>query len=153
MPIYPFERPVFPRRFASPFVTGKPIKAPGGIGDAIERPEGEKLEGGGIGRKRTRKNAAGSRIDVTDRVGQSKGVYVGPPVQSPTTGATGYQYQGAQPPQYGRAAMGQQRSIVDRSIMTAAGGAAALGANAITERLPPETGTSTFYAYFGYVLI
>ncbi|THG96542.1 hypothetical protein EW026_g5306 [Hermanssonia centrifuga] len=77
MPIYPFERPVFPRRFASPFISGKPIKAPGGIGDVIEKAEGEKIEGGGIGRKRPRKNAAGppapSRSEVTDRVGQSKG--------------------------------------------------------------------------------
>ena len=140
MPIYPFERPVFPRRFASPFVSGKPIKAPGGIGDAIERPEGEKLEGGGIGRKRARKNttgAAGGRVDSTDRVGQSKGLYVGPPIQGSSAPTTTYPYQGVQQPQYPRGE-GQQRPLVDRSIVTAAG--VTVGTNALVERLPPETG-------------
>ena len=143
MPIYLFERPVFPRRFASPFVSGKPIKAPGGIGDAIERPEGEKLEGGGIGRKRAKKNTtAAGRAEMTDRVGQSKGVYVGPPMQAQSPGPAAYQYQNVQTPQYGRAPMGQNRPVVDRSVLTAAGGAAVLGVSALTEKLPPETGES-----------
>ncbi|EKM60679.1 uncharacterized protein PHACADRAFT_246748 [Phanerochaete carnosa HHB-10118-sp] len=141
MPIYPFERPVFPRRFASPFVAGKllPGRAPGGIGDVIERPEGEKLEGGGIGRKRTRRNAptAPGRIDMTDRVGQSKGLYVGPPIQGQPTPATPAPHpHQAYPHQHSRL---PPRPAVDRSILTAAGGAA-LGTNGLTERLPSETG-------------
>ena len=69
MPIYPFERSVFPRRYASPFVTGEPIKAPGGIGDALERADGEKLEGGGIGRKRAKKRP----VTTTKRIGRRRG--------------------------------------------------------------------------------
>ena len=140
MPIYPFERPVFPRRFASPFVSGKPVKAPGGIGDALERQEGEKLEGGGTGRKRTRRTNTGltAKSEMTDRVGQSKGVYVGPPVQDAALATPAYQYQ-VQQGQYGRASAAPQRPIVDRSVVTAAG-ATALGHNALTERLPSETG-------------
>lgn len=141
MSIYPFERPVFPRRFASPFVSGKPIKAPGGIGDTIERPEGEKLEGGGTGRKRTRRTNTGTtgKNELTDRVGQSKGLYVGPLVQGVATPVPAYQYP-VQQGQYGRSSVVPQRPIVDRSILTAAGGAATLAQNALTERLPPETG-------------
>lgn len=147
MPIYPFERPVFPRRFASPFVNGKPLpgRVAGGIGDAIERPEGERLEGGGIGRKRARKNAsaAAGRVDMTDRVGQSKGLYVGPPIQGQQTLLTPAPHpHQAYPQQYARV---PQRPVVDRSILTAAGGAA-LGTNGLTERLPPETGAPMFSA-------
>ena len=63
MPIYPFERAVFPRRFASPFVAGGLVKAPGGIGDTIEKPEGEKIEGGGTGRKRSKRNLAATSTE------------------------------------------------------------------------------------------
>ena len=42
MPIYQFERPVYPRRFPSPFVAAPKLKAPGGI---IE-PPAEKTEKG-----------------------------------------------------------------------------------------------------------
>lgn len=144
MPIYPFERPVFPRRFGSPFVSGKPLpgRASGGIGDAVERPEGEKLEGGGTGRKRARKSivaAPGARVDTTDRFGQSKGLYVGPPIQGQQTPTTPTPFpQQAYAQQYARMA---QRTAIDRSILTAAGGAA-LGTNGLTERLPAETGAS-----------
>ena len=40
MPIYPFERMVFPRRFVSPFLTklkGSKLRFPGGIGESVER--------------------------------------------------------------------------------------------------------------------
>lgn len=153
MPIYPFEKPVFPRRFASPFISGKPIKAPGGIGDVIEKGEGERIEGGGIGRKRTRKgvtaNATPSRSELTDRIGQSKGLYVGPPIPGATattntaaaTPTYSQQYQPEPQPQPGRAPSISPGSAIDRSIITAAGGTAALGGNAVAEKLPAETGT------------
>ena len=142
MPIYPFERSVYPKRHASPFITGEPIKAPGGIGDIVERGEGEKHEGGGIGRKRTRKPVAGfssvSRGDLTDRFGPSRGLYVGPPLPGISTPTS------AQPvpsfAQYDAPAMAQPRGDVDRSIVTAAGGASALGGQIVVDRLPAETG-------------
>lgn len=110
----------------------------------IERPEGEKLEGGGIGRKRTRKGAALSgssgRSELTDRVGQSKGMYVGPPIQENALATPGaYQFQSIPQGQYGHVPAVQHRPVVDRSILTAAGGGGSLGANARTERLPAET--------------
>lgn len=152
-PIYPFERPVFPRRYASPFIGDKPIKAPGGIGDVIERAEGEKLEGGGIGRKRTKKNtpngiAVMSRSELTDRVGQSRGLYVGPPLQASAPNA--YQYQLQQ--QYSQTPAPQNEAIADRTLMTAAGGVAGLGINVAVERLPAETGMSLCFRKLSLVL-
>ncbi|EPS92765.1 hypothetical protein FOMPIDRAFT_1056573, partial [Fomitopsis schrenkii] len=45
MPIYPFEQTVYPRRFGSPFLTGR-VRGPGGIANPVEKAEGEKVEGG-----------------------------------------------------------------------------------------------------------
>lgn len=168
MPIYPFEKVVFPRRFASPFLVHPGLKAPGGIGDMLERGEGEKIEGGGIGRKRQRRGvvgvATGSRSELTDRVGQSKGLYVGPhlhgssaataaqataPAQTPPAFQTYLPLPvvatagGASSVQPAGVGAGSSSSGPDRSIINAAGGAAALGGNAVAEKLPPETGTST----------
>jgi chromatin structure-remodeling complex subunit RSC1/2 len=130
MPIYPFERMVFPRRFGSPFLKGTRVRGPGGIGESIDRAEGERIEGGGTGRKRTRKPGA-----PTDISGPSKGLFVG---AGPATvpGAT------PQPVVYTTAqqANGQPRTE-DRSVVTAAGGAAVLGTNADMEKLSGETGT------------
>ena len=128
MPIYPFERMVFPRRFGSPFLKGSRIRGPGGIGESVDRAEGERIEGGGTGRKRTRK--AGAPTDIS---GPSKGLYVGVgPASLP--GAT--PQAAVYPPQPASV----QPRTEDRSIVTAAGGAAVLGNNADMEKLPAETG-------------
>ncbi|KAI0697178.1 hypothetical protein BC835DRAFT_1270780 [Cytidiella melzeri] len=142
MPIYPFERSVYPKRYASPFIVGEPIKAPGGIGDVLERGEGEKHEGGGIGRKRTRRQPAGpgaipGRNDLIDRLGQSRGLYVGPPIPGvsiPSTSEIVPSFAQYEPPMEA-----QPRNDVDRSIITASGGAAKLGGHIVFERLPSET--------------
>jgi len=139
MPIYPFERMVFPRRFGSPFLKSTRVRGPGGIGESVGRAEGERIEGGGTGRKRTRK--AGAPTDIS---GPSKGLYVGVgPTNVP--GAT------PQPVVYTpQPASGQPRTE-DRSVVTAAGGAAILGTNANMEKLPAETGTyciRTFLFFF-----
>ncbi|OCH94163.1 hypothetical protein OBBRIDRAFT_748123 [Obba rivulosa] len=145
MPIYPFERSVFPRRFSSPFISGKNVKGPGGIGDVIEKGEGEKIEGGGTGRRRPKRGVAGaavmtpSRSEQTDRMGPSKGLYVGPSAATqPVTPAAANTYQYATPAQtqYPRAQSAQLRGDGDRSILTVAGGASA---NVTTEKLPAET--------------
>ncbi|KAH7925669.1 hypothetical protein BV22DRAFT_416009 [Leucogyrophana mollusca] len=60
MPIYAFERSVYPMKTTSPFIGKGAVKGPGGIGEPIEKAEGEKIEGGGTGRKRARRNAAGA---------------------------------------------------------------------------------------------
>jgi chromatin structure-remodeling complex subunit RSC1/2 len=136
MPIYPFERTVFPRRFGSPFLTknGKgPIKGPGGIEETDKR-EGDKAEVTGAGRKRPKRTAA---APVTgDLAGPNKGVYVGVPgaqgVSNVAPGSSSLQFQY----QHHRS----QASIGDRSVANAAGGLATLGNNALIEKLPPETG-------------
>ncbi|CAL1696787.1 unnamed protein product [Somion occarium] len=161
MPIYPFERIVFPRRFPSPFVgvgPGKEAllnelregKIPGGIiaGSVVEKGEGERVEGGGTGRKRPKRHAgtpsaipqtvistSSRHTDATDRFGPSKGLYVGQPSQTAqltltpattqqTTSQSAYQY------------TTQMQTATDRSLMTGAG---LVGSNVVTEKLPPET--------------
>ncbi|TFY80726.1 hypothetical protein EWM64_g3282 [Hericium alpestre] len=145
MPIYPFERTVFPRRFGSPFLKGKGVKGPGGIGESIERGDGERIEGGGTGRKRS-KRAVGGAASATDISGPSKGLYVGVPGASGTgTPATASPYQNPYPAQYTapqqqqRPQSAQPRPPEDRSILTAAGGLAHLGNSAVIEKLPAET--------------
>lgn len=121
---------VFPRRFGSPFLKGSRVRGPGGIGESIDRAEGERIEGGGTGRKRTRKPGA-----PTDISGPSKGLYVGVgPATVPGATSQPVAYTTAQP-------AGSQPRTEDRSVVTAAGGAAVLGTNADMEKLSGETGT------------
>jgi chromatin structure-remodeling complex subunit RSC1/2 len=151
MPIYPFETNIFPRRFPSPFLSG--IRGTGGIGESVEKAEGDKVEGGGTGRKKTRKSGNAGTTSQTDYFGPSKGVYVGPPQTVPayalpannavvTNSLQPYHLQPTNiyPPQ-NRSASAQPKLTEDRSVLTAAGGLAVLGAqNVLTERLSPETG-------------
>jgi chromatin structure-remodeling complex subunit RSC1/2 len=142
MPIYPFERTVFPRRFASPFIGKGAIKGPGGIGHSVERVEGETVDAG-TGRKRPRRTAGGD--------GPSKGLYVGLGTQGSTTTAGGNP-SSAQPFQHQASHLSLPVQshrvppvIEDRSIVSAAGGIAVLGGHAHTEKLPSETGTFSLF--------
>ena len=161
MPIYPFETSVFPRRYSSPFLTGG--RGTGGLGETVEKAEGDKHEGGGIGRKRPRKAATGATtVSQTDYAGPSRGVYVGPPtpttsgpgstsllnipLTATTSTATGstpvYQYQPSLAGQPQRTLSSQGgKTNEDRSILSAVGGLSVVGSqNVILEKLPPETG-------------
>lgn len=137
MPIYPFERMVFPRRFVSPFLTklkGSKMKFPGGIGESIERGDGEKIEGGGTGRKRFRKPGT----IAASSTGPSKGLFVGSTTPASNNAmqpvATAYPAYPMQPQQ-----PVMPRPKEDRSVINAAGGVAALANIAVIEKLPPET--------------
>jgi len=125
MPIYPFERTVFPRRFPSPFLSKDKgaTKTPGGIIDISDVAESDKT-------KKPRKGAADN--------GPNKGIYVGGSTQAATSApvAPTPHYQ-SQPLQ--QQSLPQRSTASDRSIVTAAGGVAVLG-NEHIERLPPETG-------------
>ena len=140
MPIYPFEQPVYPRRFGSPFLAGR-VKGPGGIAETAEKAEGEKVEGGGTGRKRPKRAAAAAaalsnstRTEVADKAGSSKAPPVAAPVAQPAPSnstsqlAPSVQYSGP-----------STQPTIDRSILTSVG-LSALGSNVSTEKLPPETG-------------
>jgi hypothetical protein len=158
MPIYPFERMVYPRRYPSPFVKGRGIRGTGGIGDSIERSEGEKIEGGGTGRKRTRKNGSGTST-VTDIYGPTKGPYVGPAHYIRLQQQEQRQSTGAQAPLYPTPAvpMIQQSQIPpqptvqeDRSILQAAGGPA-MAVHAHFDKMPPET--SVYQSAFSAMML
>ncbi|KAH8101388.1 hypothetical protein BXZ70DRAFT_932819 [Cristinia sonorae] len=121
MPIYPFERTVYPRKVVSPFLGGGAKGVPGGIGEALERAEGEKVEGGGTGRKRPKRNVGAGKAAaaaVTPASAMPQTYTVQPQFQVPTV---------------------QQSAGQDRSIVSALGGMAALANNASLERLSPET--------------
>jgi chromatin structure-remodeling complex subunit RSC1/2 len=148
MPIYLFERTVFPRRFGSPFIGKGAVKGPGGIGNSVERVEGEFVEGGGTGRKRPRRTAGGD--------GPSKGLYVGPGGIQGGGGVGGGAMAGAGNPvgvhtyphqpshhHYQQLQMHHhpRAPAEDRSIVNAAGGMAVLGGHVHIEKLPSETGT------------
>ncbi|KAF4623280.1 hypothetical protein D9613_001420 [Agrocybe pediades] len=152
MPIYPFERMVYPVRVPSPFLVkgagaasaGGKGKGPGGI---IATPHGEAEDDGG--RKKGRNDATGpggvvASANAYASVRATPSVYTPSAIApTPTYAAASYpnptQMYAALPqtqPQVG------QRSAVgpDRSVVTAAGGLAAIGGPAQVEKLPQETG-------------
>ncbi|EGN94159.1 hypothetical protein SERLA73DRAFT_96993 [Serpula lacrymans var. lacrymans S7.3] len=118
MPIYPFERVVFPRRFPSPFLAkgGKvgAVKGPGGITENVEKSEAEKAEG------------------------PSKGLYVGAPSGQGATAppTTVFHYPPPQQTQPHRSQPNTDDSR-DRTLLTAAAGST--GAAPLIEKLPAET--------------
>ncbi|TFK47979.1 hypothetical protein OE88DRAFT_1635762 [Heliocybe sulcata] len=138
MPIYPFERTVFPRRFGSPFLLkGKPIKGPGGIGEPlVKQQDADKPDTPG---KRPRRTGTHSIVDQT---GPNKGLYVGTPGAQPSTVGTSTShshYPPSQQVQLPQLPVPPARPSEDRSIVTAAGGWANLANNAVAEKIPPET--------------
>lgn len=146
MPIYPFERTVYPIRYPSPFlIKGGKVKGPGGIvpsasEDTVEVEVESKKK---AGNNNTRKVSGGGDA------GPSKGHYVGASTTTMKTttaqaaaAAAGSTAPTPQPQQL----VQQQAQVVqpyrspgpDRSVLTAAGGATQ-GANIQEEKLPPET--------------
>lgn len=127
MPIYPFEHPVSPPKVPSPFVGKNPVKGPGGIGEPILKADGEKVEGGGTGRKRPRRNAAAD-------------------TNATAKPATTYSQQ--QPPKPPAAtASNVSPDTKDRSMLTAAGN---LSIPPIVDKLPPETSASRVMLFRWY---
>ncbi|KAM5534374.1 hypothetical protein V8D89_011967 [Ganoderma adspersum] len=151
MPIYPFERPVFPRQHPSPFLGTAKITAPGGLVDEnanqvekdkgeAEKPDGSSASGGGNGggpgtRSRTRPKRTvvqKAEADKAAAAAASRGVSAVP--MQPSTSQQQVQQQ--QQPQY---ALAYPPPREDRSIVAAAGGLSALGSSATMEELPSET--------------
>ncbi|KAF9235837.1 hypothetical protein BU15DRAFT_77561 [Melanogaster broomeanus] len=132
MPIYPFERLVYPTKTGSPFVGKGAVKGPGGIGDPIERAEGEKIEGGGTGRKRVKRNAW---PEVGPSSSLTKPTTVGTAATFGST-PTYYQQPPPQPPVQGHKPYSGSGDTKDRSMLTAAGN---LTVPPLVEKLPPDT--------------
>jgi len=131
MPIYPFERTVYPVKLPSPFlVKGTPtkpaVKGPGGL---VSGSNHDQAEGPSEGRRH--------RQDASSRVASGT-----PHAQPAATSVTNHYphllhytgYVPQQPLQVSRLAG------PDRSVVSAAGGVAAIGGPAQVEKLPPETG-------------
>ena len=153
MPIYGFERVVYPGKVPSPFVGAGAgagagvVKGPGGIGEPLEKAEGEKTEGGGTGRKRTRRNAG------TGEAGT--GTTLTKTLMTGTVPATPQTAPGLVPAQASKAyaattaaagAGGGSGDTKDRSMLTAAG---TLSLPPIVDKLPPETScVSVLLFYF-----
>jgi chromatin structure-remodeling complex subunit RSC1/2 len=136
MPIYLFERPVFPRRMDSPFLQNADTKGTGGIDENVGRiaAEGEETGDGstaGTGRKRTRRH-------VADQIGPNKGVYVGGQGVANPPPSLQHQPQPAYPPHPMHHPPRAPPYSEDRSVVTAAGGMANLANNVRIEKLSPE---------------
>ena len=162
MPIFPFEKIIWPKKIGSPFLTGrggaaKGVKGPGGI---VNVPAGNGVDSGGDGdnaRKKLRSDGNPGKSQQQQQQQQP------PPPPAPpvtTTGIASPQialavpsqnpYQQLQQP-YMQQLVAQpqvQRSTADRSIITAAGGIAAIGGPTQVEKLPAET--SRLFLFFLY---
>ena len=158
MSIYPFEKVVWPKRVGSPFLAGrgggvKGVKGPGGIVNVSTVSGVDQASGGGDGdnaRKKLRSDGNPGRGQQQQQQQQptpSVTNITGSGVAS--SGAVqAFQMQNQYQP-YPQAYM-QQQPVVnqgqiqrplgpDRSIITAAGGLAAIGGASQVEKLPPET--------------
>ncbi|KAL0067984.1 hypothetical protein AAF712_004887 [Marasmius tenuissimus] len=132
MPIYPFERAVYPSRLASPFLSpGKGSKGPGGLLELPADP-GEAEIGDSSGKR--------SRRPLGD-TGHSKALNLS---AQPVAPATAQHYvqpvfnQTAQYNQPPKPPPTNSKPAIDRTVLTAAGGSA-LGNNVSVKKLPPET--------------
>ncbi|KIK92078.1 hypothetical protein PAXRUDRAFT_830304 [Paxillus rubicundulus Ve08.2h10] len=131
MPIYPFERLVYPTKTGSPFVGKGAVKGPGGIGEPIERADGDKIEGGGTGRKRAKRNPG---PDAGPSATLTKATMTGTAVAS---GSTPTYYQPAlQQTEQTQKPYSGSGDTKDRSMLTAAGN---LTVPPLVEKLPAET--------------
>ncbi|PPQ69200.1 hypothetical protein CVT26_003640 [Gymnopilus dilepis] len=136
MPIYPFERTVYPVRHPSPFL-GKSaggkgaVKGPGGI---ISTPADQQT---------SQNDAAGGGGDTGLMERSSSTKPNGTTARTAVTTAAAARY--SSPYQqlqatYSQPQVSQQRPTgPDRSVVSAAGGVAAIGGAAQVEKLPPET--------------
>ena len=159
MPIYPFERMVFPKRVASPFLSkpakgASPVKGPGGIEEGAESANGEKGEGVGAGaggavlaggaRKRPKRSTAATgpstgATSASEGGTNTRGAHAG------VAGTSNAAYTPHQVTQTAPITEIPHRAQVninnrDRSVVNAARGMVTVGNPAMVEKLPPETG-------------
>jgi chromatin structure-remodeling complex subunit RSC1/2 len=125
MPIYPFERLVYPQKIGSPFVGTNAVKGPGGIGEPIERAQGEKIEGGGTGRKKAKRN-------IESEAMTNSGVDRNTPAPIASTAA----YSQLSSVQHSPPKSHTQEDARDRTMLAAAG---TLTVPPIVDKLPSET--------------
>jgi hypothetical protein len=146
MPIYPFERTVFPKMLPCPFLSrsGKnsgPVKGPGGIDESVGMVETtEKVEGDGDGKKGQKKAGATSNVgaDPQNRWGHAAGVPIG------NANAAGHGHYPYQPSQLRIQSQRPQASGVDRLAGGTPGSLVSLESHVSIEKLAPEIGEHPF---------
>jgi chromatin structure-remodeling complex subunit RSC1/2 len=150
MPIYSFEKVVWPKKAGSPFLAGRggAVKGPGGI---VNVSAGHGVDGGGDG------DSARKKLRSDGNPGRTQQQSQPPPLPPATT-------TGIAPPQTALAVPSQnpyqqlqqpymqpqtQRPTIigsDRSVISAAGGIAAIGGPSHVEKLPAETGRLSYFS-------
>ena len=159
MPVYPFEKIIWPKKVGSPFLVGrggsKGVKGPGGI---VNVPVGNGVNGAGGDGDNTRK-----KLRSPGRIQQQQQQTPPQPPAATTAMATlqtAHAAQSQNPYQhFQQPYMQQQQQIVnpsqpqtqrsatlspDRSIITAAGGINAIGGPSQVEKLPADTGKLSY---------
>ena len=164
MPVYPFDKIIWPKKVGSPFLLGrggsiKGVKGPGGI---VNVPVGNDVNGaGGDGDNARKKLRSPGRIQQQQQT---------PPQPPATTTAmatlqTAHAAQSQNPYQhFQQPYLQQQQQIVnqpqtqrsatlgpDRSIITAAGGIAAIGGASQVEKLPADTGKISYRLFWNFI--
>jgi chromatin structure-remodeling complex subunit RSC1/2 len=165
MPVYPFEKIIWPKKVGSPFLVGrggsmKGVKGPGGI---VNDPVGNGVNGAVGDGDNTRK-----KLRSPGRTQQQQQQQQQPPPATTTAMATlqtAHAAQSQNPYQHFQQPymQQQQQQIVnqpqaqrsttlgpDRSIISAAGGIAAIGGSSQVEKLPADTGK--FFLCFVFLL-
>ena len=157
--IYPFEKIIWPKKVGSPFLVGrggavKGAKGPGGI---VNVPVGNGVGGGGDVDNTRKKLRSDGNPGRTQQQQQQQQLPLPPPPATTTVMATlqtAHAVQSQNPYQYFQQPyVQQQQQIVnqpqtqrsstlgpDRSVITAAGGIAAIGGPSQVEKLPADTG-------------
>jgi chromatin structure-remodeling complex subunit RSC1/2 len=166
MPIYPFEKVIWPRKVGSPFLVGrggamKGVKGPGGI---VNVPVGNGVDGGGDGDNTRKKTRSDGNPGKTQQQQQQQQQQPPPPPSATTpvmaTLQTVHAAQLQNPYQHIQQPYVQQQQIVnqpqtqrsttlgpDRSIITAAGGIATIGGPSQAEKLPADTGKFSYRVF------
>ena len=160
MPIHSFEKVVWPKKVGSPFLAGRggAVKGPGGI---VNVPAGHGVDGGGDGDSARKKLRSDGNPARTQQQQQQQSQPPPPPATTtviappqPTLAVQSQNpYQQLQQPYI------QQQQIItqpqtqrptiigsDRSVISAAGGIAAIGGPSHVEKLPAETGRLSYFS-------
>jgi hypothetical protein len=141
--IYEFDRPAFPKRLETPFTRG--ISGPGGVSEDME------------GRKRTRRSDAAHAAAAAAASGSSSTAVTGSVTAAQ---GQGYQYYSVAAGGTGGVVAGQGaktaaataggKKVIDRSVLTAAGGVKNV---LYSEKLTPEVGESSLFVRISLWLI
>lgn len=154
MPIFPFERTVYPRKMRSPFITSaRVVKGPGGVVEGSLKDAGTVTENGGkVTRKAGKRTGAVGGPGYWDPTSEGGGGGVGEPMAASATTAVvpvattgGYSTTTASAQAYTPPLINSSnlKAAKDRSVLSAAGGYTYA---ASVDKLPPELSKSSWFS-------